>query len=616
MEGNAAWLRRRGWRRALRWAAVAGIALVAGASATASSGDVVYHGTRVHVVAAAVVDLRALAREAAEQETESEPPEPQEKPEPNVRFTVPPPFPAPLTEARSTSVVESPYVSASFLAQPDAPPVGSTKTESPPDTNGAVGRDKLMVALNSNYVIQRKSDGKVLSKVSMDTFWSRVGARNPFDPRVLYDPYSDRWLVSAGDSPLQPGSLILYGISDTGDPLGSWHLYALRSDTSGATWADFPTLGFSRSTVAIGVNMFASDSLTYVRGRLIVLDYASLRAGGGGKPVALTIPDGFALQPAATYSPTETTLYLVEHLGSFSATYRFWSLSGGKLTLVGGAPKTNPLGPWATAGPGNLLPQQDGRGIDSGDSRVGNAVFRNGRVWYAQTIGMPPTAGAGFVLRTGVQWVELDLNGAFIQGGRIDDRLALPWNKHHMYAFPSLAVNARNDMLLGFSESQATDFVDAGYAFRAAADPPGTLRAPVTLKDGEGPYVKTEGGARNRWGDYSATTVDPVDDVSLWTIQEYARLPVGRSDDAGRWGTWWGRVGGGPALPRPRCVVPRVVGKPLTKAWRRLVAAHCHLGSVRRVKAPKKQRGRVLRQRPAAGKRLPRDARVSLTVGR
>jgi hypothetical protein len=616
MVGSAARLRRTGRRRALRCAAVAGIALAAAPSATAATGDVVYHGVRVRVTTAAAVDMRALARKPVEQKTESEPPEPQEKPEPNVRFTVPSPFPAPLTEARSTSVVESPYVSASFLAQPDAPPVGSTKTESPPDTDGAVGRDKLMVTLNSNYVIQRKSDGKVLSEVSMDTFWHGVGARSPFDPRVLYDPYSNRWLVSAGDSPLEPGSLILYGVSDTGDPLGRWHLYALASDTTGATWGDFPTLGFSRSTVAIGVNMFARDSLTYVRGRLIVLDYASLRAGGGGKPVSVIIPDGFALQPAATYSPTETTLYLVEHLGSFSATYRFWSLSGGKLTLVGGAPKTNPLGPWATAGPGNLLPQQDGRGIDSGDSRVGNAVFRNGRVWYAQTIGMPPTAGAGFVLRTGVQWVELDLSGAFVQGGRVDDKLALPWNKGHMYAFPSLAVNARNDMLLGFSEFQATDFVDAGYAFRAAADAPGTLRAQVTLKDGEGPYVKTEGGARNRWGDYSATTVDPVDDLSLWTIQEYARLPVGRSDDGGRWGTWWGRVGGGPPLARPRCIVPRVVGKPLTKAWHRLVAAHCHLGGVRRVKAPRKQHGRVLRQRPAAGKRLPSDARVTLTVGR
>jgi hypothetical protein len=33
-----------------------------------------------------------------------------------------------------------------------------------------------------------------------------------------------------------------------------------------------------------------------------------------------------------------------EHLDGFSATDRFWSLNGSTLTLVGGAPRTNPLG--------------------------------------------------------------------------------------------------------------------------------------------------------------------------------------------------------------------------------------------------------------------------------
>jgi hypothetical protein len=110
--------------------------------------------------------------------------------------------------------------------------------------------------------------------------------------------------------------------------------------------------------------------------------------------------------------------------------------------------------------------------------------------------------------------------------------------------------------------------------------------------------------------------VDPSDDISLWTVQEYARIPIGRGDAGGRWGTWWGRVGGGPTLARPRCIVPQVVGKPLAKAWRRIVDAHCRLGTVRRVRAAERLRGRVVRQAPKAGKRLQRDARVRLTVGR
>jgi hypothetical protein len=606
---------------------VAVLALATGSnvpSGRGSTDEVAYTGHPVRVYARAAVDFDALARrhpsERSAPSTPAEPEEvsePREKPEPNVRFTVPSPFATGLSTPATPPVEASPYVSASFLAQPDAPAVGATKTETPPDTNGAVGRDKLMVTLNSNYVIERKSDGRVLSTVSMDAFWAAVGARHPFDPRVLYDPYSDRWLVSAAGDPLLASSQILYGISDTADPQGTWHLYALPADGTGATWADFPTLGFSRNTVAIGVNMFARGTLNYVRGRLIVLDYASLRAGQGGSPVDVTVPDGFALQPAITYSPTETTLYLVEPLAGTSATYRFWALNGSTLTLVGGAPRTNPLGPWSNAGPANVLPQQDERGIDSGDSRIGNAVFRNGHVWYAQTIGMP-AGGAGFGVHSAVQWVELDTNGDFVQGGRIEDPTALPWNGGHSYAFASLAVNARDDVLVGFSEFESDDFADAGYAYRAGTDPPGTMRAPVTLKDGEGPYVQMRdtGGARNRWGDYSGSYVDPSDDLSLWTVQEYARIPSGRGDHSGRWGTWWGRVGGGAPLARPRCVVPNVVGNKLTTAWQRIVAAHCHVWRVRRVKTAKGRRGRVLRQTPAAGAHRPSDFRVDLAVGR
>ena len=54
--------------------------------------------------------------------------------------------------------------------------------------------------------------------------------------------------------------------------------------------------------------MFATGTLTYVRGRVIALDYDALRAGGAGNPVDISVPGGFALQPAITNSPTEKTL--------------------------------------------------------------------------------------------------------------------------------------------------------------------------------------------------------------------------------------------------------------------------------------------------------------------
>ena len=76
------------------------------------------------------------------------------------------------------------------------------------------------------------------------------------------------------------------------------------------------------------------------------------------------------------------------------------------------------------------------------------------------------------------------------------------------------------------------------------------MRDPYMFKAGEGMYLRTSNcsdpTAWNPWGDYSATQVDPVDDISIWTIQQYS-LPPGSptlgTGCTGQCGTWWAKVG-------------------------------------------------------------------------
>src|SRR6478672_8872029 len=98
--------------------------------ASGSRHDVPYTGVPVHVSAAAVVNVRALARLPASPEPAS-PPEPRERSERKAVAELPRSMPT------RAPTVASPYVSASFLAQTDKPLAGK-RTESPPDTNGAV----------------------------------------------------------------------------------------------------------------------------------------------------------------------------------------------------------------------------------------------------------------------------------------------------------------------------------------------------------------------------------------------------------------------------------------------------------------------------------------------
>jgi PASTA domain len=67
--------------------------------------------------------------------------------------------------------------------------------------------------------------------------------------------------------------------------------------------------------------------------------------------------------------------------------------------------------------------------------------------------------------------------------------------------------------------------------------------------------------------------------------------------------------------PRP-CKVPNVRRMRLARANATLTRALCRVGSVRRVRSAKAMTGRVIRQRPAPGTRLPEGGRVNLVVGR
>jgi hypothetical protein len=73
------------------------------------------------------------------------------------------------------------------------------------------------------------------------------------------------------------------------------------------------------------------------------------------------------------------------------------------------------------------------------------------------------------------------------------------------------------------------------------------MRDPVIYKEGEDYYQKTFSGTRNRWGDYSHTVVDPVNDIDIWTLQEYAGLRVGttgQGSNDSRWATQWAKIAG------------------------------------------------------------------------
>ncbi len=449
----------------------------------------------------------------------------------------------------------SPAPLSSFQALPDG------LSSIPPDTHGAVGPGHLMTALNTQVRIQDRS-GATLSTVTLDGFWASVGSPDTFDPKLVYDPFAGRWLFTACANGDSAASSVLIGASQTSDPTGNWNLYRVDADATDSLWADYPTIGFNKDWVVVQVNMFAVDSGPFPpRTNVYVFNKASVYAGGA--TAAFTkfsepVSDGDntwgqTQVPAITYDQSQPIIYLLNRWNSSTGLLRLFTISGAigsevltKTSIFPASPT-----PWSTGtnGIGDFAAQAgSNQKLNTGDTRLQQVVYRNGSLWCVHNVFLP--AGGG-PTRSAIQWWQIDpTSGVVQQRGTIDDA-----SGSTSFAYPSIAVNKFSDVLIGYARFSATQYASANYSFRASTDPLNSLREDTVLKSGEGAYYKTFSGSRNRWGDYSSTSVDPLNDVDMWTLQQYTAPPIAApcAANCGRWATWWGRVtaDGTPSGPVP-----------------------------------------------------------------
>ena len=471
-----------------------------------------------------------------------------------------------VTEDSATTVVDGNVKTApgnSFAGLDDIAMADSGYIIIPPDVNGTVGPTKIFQMLNNNVRILDKATGAVLSTVGTNTFWAPTGAsaNNYTDPRALYDPYNNRFIaLMQGDLDKSTANSLCLAISDTNDPQGTWHMYRFSCyENSTYQYADFPTMGFNKNWIAISINMYTSAQ-TAVRRSVFMVHYPTLLNSNTATVYRADNATSNIIcgSPVVTYSTAQDTEFVMQRRGTSTYSIDYIVGAGPSApTYVTGAAITRPGGTWNAMGTSNYYPQSapvSGSSvcgttpcaIERSDDNIRTpGVFRNGNIYFVQQVGLP-SSGATHV---GIQWTQITTNGAFVVGGRLQDTLATTSNGRPHFANPSISVNAANDFMIGFTRFSSQQHPGAGYAMHLASDGVGTLRDTVIFHDGEDYYHKTfsTNTGRNRWGDYSATMVDPSDDISFWTVQEYAKARKSVSDtttgaNGSRWATWWAQA--------------------------------------------------------------------------
>lgn len=378
----------------------------------------------------------------------------------------------------------------------------------PPDTCGAVGPNHFVETVNRNFAIYDKETGQELVNILLGSFLPGSNG----DPRVVYDQYSGRWIVIVTD--FSATESIFLAVSMSSDPTGDWFKTSFETDQGSdvGCWPDYPTLGVDEHgiytaafMVGCGMSIFAIDKAPLV---------APIPSLG-----TITAFRGFgfegAIQPVHSYGDPPGQYFVSRPSSSTLRVRRIdGPLTNPTLVTVGNA--TVPVNTDAPNAPaqGSTTP------LNTIDARLISSVYRDGSIWTAQTI--------NFDSRAACRWYEIDAETAsLVQMGTISDPTLY-------YFFPGIMVNALGDVIVGFSGSHAGQFAASYYTGRVVSDAPGEMAPPVLWHPGSAPQNNIDGSGRNRWGDYSWSTLDPVDDMTLWTIQEYAHA-------TNIWGTWIGK---------------------------------------------------------------------------
>jgi hypothetical protein len=421
----------------------------------------------------------------------------------------------------------------------------------PPDTMGVIGptltggKKYFVELINGQFAVFNAVGGALVASESLDTFWSAVSpVGGTSDPHLFYDKQSGRWFATTIDiNNGVSGNHWLLAVSQTNDPTGSWFQYKINNINGSSEFADYDTLGVDGNGVYSGFNMFPSNghpSHAAIFGTL----KAPLLTGSNITTWQVdNITDMFTPQPADNYDTVAASDpgWIVSTSTSHSANveYKTWVWNGAN------APTVSATSQLTTPGylPVGLAPSKGGTiGVDTDDDRLYMAVIRAGHLYTSRTVGVDANgSNVGSDSRTAAEYLELQVTpsthvASVTQTGRLFDTAA---TNPEWYYYPSVMVNANGVMAMGFSGSSAVTDIGAFITSRQSSDPIGQLSPVTQIKAGQGDYTIDYGTGQNRWGDFSFTSLDPNDDVTMWTIQEYAATPGSSvSGSTSRWGTW------------------------------------------------------------------------------
>ena len=467
------------------------------------------------------------------------------------------PIPDPVIQTEAPGVPEAAIEVIGLISDPIVNVAGLTSAANPPDTVGDVGPNHFVQMVNATFFqIFDKQGNTLTGPMNFGALWpiGQVCRSNAGDPIVVYDHLADRWLLSQFADP----NNMCVAISQTPDPTaGTWFLYTFNTlifpdypkfgvwpNGYYMTSYEFPNLGiyvFDRTNMLLGFAAGFMKTAIPALGAPGVRDTRILPGDLDGPAPAGGRPPNFFVR---TVDGQQDPANPIDRIEVYEALPNWVTLtfSFNLVNTLLPAPFQTMLCNRNGGGIRDCIPQPTvaTNTVDALSNRpMMQLKYRNFGSFEAmvfnQTIDV--SGSIPFVLGfmpaeevAGVRWYELRKSGAnwtiHQQGTFAPQPLGATAENQLLHRWMgSAAMDKDGNIALGYSITNGNPsnpvFPGIRYTGRLFDDPLDLLPQGEQILDGSKSQTQ---GLGARWGDYSALSVDPVDDCTFWYTTHVAGI--------------------------------------------------------------------------------------------
>lgn len=365
----------------------------------------------------------------------------------------------------------------------------------------AVGPNHILIAANDRFAVMDKC-GTTLYTDLLRTFFGQPATRTYHSPKVLYDPWTPRWImIFVGTENNFSESVLYLAVSETADPLGPWYHYDITTFYYPGL-RDDPSVAVTPDEVYITWNQFNLSTFAFEGARLLELVKSEVYTTSGValySYFSMTNPNDASLAVSVRPAQMRTyggDMYFVNNQPFGDDYFTLWELSGppGASTLTGYNVFT---GAYAT--PSDMA-QPNATLVDAGDCRVCDAVYASGKLYAAFTL---DDSGAPVIQTEQIDVVTLALAGIVVSGAD--------------FAYPTIDIDENDQLTWAYAVTSAVRFLSIDYLI---------VSFPLTLHDSGSIYSGLAnfavGGQPYRWGHFFGAALDPADSRTVWIHGTYA----------------------------------------------------------------------------------------------